>query len=92
MTEVSPVPVLIYHAVGTAETSRSFQRFVISADAFVEQLDILRSLGYTTVTASQVGRAAAGDVALPHRTVAVTFDDAFAELVGMRCRRCWTGR
>jgi peptidoglycan/xylan/chitin deacetylase (PgdA/CDA1 family) len=78
---VSPVPVLMYHAVDTAETSRSFQRFVISPDAFVEHLDILRSLGYTTVTASEVGRAATGEVALPPKAVALTFDDAFAELV-----------
>ena len=72
------VPVLMYHSIAT-EATRKFRRFAVDPKEFAEQMGYLADHGYRTVTMAQlVGRQASG-CPLPARSVALTFDDAYAD-------------
>ena len=75
---IRPVPVLLYHSVDDHAPGK-FAPFTLSRARFVEHLDRLVELGYSSLTVSQMlGRLAAG-VDLPERCVVLTFDDGFAD-------------
>jgi peptidoglycan/xylan/chitin deacetylase (PgdA/CDA1 family) len=72
-----PVPVLMYHSIGT-DATRKFRRFVVDPAEFAEQMDYLDGLGYQPVTAAELTGRIPGDP-LPPRTVVLTFDDAYTD-------------
>lgn len=72
-------PILLYHGISTA-ASRRFRAFVVEPRRFTEQMEHLVASGYDTCTVPDlVARRRAG-APVPERTVAITFDDAFADL------------
>lgn len=73
-------PILLYHHVGNAGLEgASATRFDVTAAGFETQLALLKQLGYQTITVSELAAALRGELALPPRPVALTFDDAWAD-------------
>lgn len=70
-------PVLMYHEIAARPETAS--RLAVPPDAFEAQLDFLAANGFTTVTASGLAADLAAGVPVPERTVALTFDDGFAD-------------
>ena len=71
------VPVLLYHSL-TAGATPSYRRFAVDPDAFREQMAAIVEAGVETTTIADLVRRTF-QVARP--TVAITFDDGFAELI-----------
>ena len=73
-----PIPILMYHSI-SERASLGFKKFAVAPRNFTEQLAYLSHEGYTPVTISQLVKAINGDLTLPARPVALTFDDGFAD-------------
>jgi peptidoglycan/xylan/chitin deacetylase (PgdA/CDA1 family) len=71
------VPVLIYHRVNDLAPGPT----VISPAVFEQHLDTIKSMGYTTVTISQLTRHMNGEIKLPEKSVAITLDDGWRDHV-----------
>lgn len=78
MTSSSDVAVLMYHSVATSSTP-AFSDFVVSPERFETQIQALAAAGFTSITMSHLAAARAAGVALPAKTVALTFDDGFLD-------------
>ncbi|HOD34991.1 MAG TPA: poly-beta-1,6-N-acetyl-D-glucosamine N-deacetylase PgaB [Syntrophales bacterium] len=65
---------LVYHDI--PETA--VERDDVSQRDFVNQMEYLRSHGYTFINPRDVLAAAAGEAALPDKAVLLTFDDAYS--------------
>ena len=73
-----PVPLLMYHSVAE-EPTLATRRLAVSPSMFAEQMDRLAALGFTTLTFSALADRLASNAELPERTVALTFDDGYAD-------------
>ncbi len=76
------IPILMYHFVGreTLERDgRSVSRFNVTAADLEAQLLLLHQLGYHPVTVGEIAAALDGQMTLPDRPVALTFDDGWRE-------------
>ncbi len=72
------VPILMYHEI-TGHPVLS-GRLAVPPSSFAEQLSLLKSEGYRTLTAGQAARALDDPGAeLPAKPVVLTFDDGFAD-------------
>jgi peptidoglycan/xylan/chitin deacetylase (PgdA/CDA1 family) len=72
------VPILMYHEIATREDTTS--RLAVSPSSFAAQLKHLHEAGFAALTVSGLVSALADDPArLPERSVAITFDDGFAD-------------
>jgi peptidoglycan/xylan/chitin deacetylase (PgdA/CDA1 family) len=76
------VPALLYHRLlpraalhAIAESDRSY---VVSEEAFAEQMAYLREGGYTTLSLDELNDGIDGRRELPQKPVVITFDDGFA--------------
>lgn len=70
-------PVLMYHKVG-APVAAARDRFLnVSATHFRRQMRALSRLGYQARPFADIVRALRGEICLPPRTVAITFDDGY---------------
>jgi peptidoglycan/xylan/chitin deacetylase (PgdA/CDA1 family)/GT2 family glycosyltransferase/SAM-dependent methyltransferase len=72
------LPILMYHRVapdGAADT----RRYRLHPDAFEAQLSYLREHGYRSLTFEQWRVAADRRIAIPARSVMLTFDDGYAD-------------
>jgi glycosyltransferase involved in cell wall biosynthesis/peptidoglycan/xylan/chitin deacetylase (PgdA/CDA1 family) len=72
--------VLAYHAVADLGDD-PLREYAVPAGALAEQLDDLARRGWTFVDLGALLRALAGEEALPPRSLLVTFDDAYADLL-----------
>jgi peptidoglycan/xylan/chitin deacetylase (PgdA/CDA1 family) len=68
------LPILMYHSISEAAGPTS-----IPPGVFQQQMDILAECGYQTVSLAQVRAWHLGEADLPARSLAVTFDDGFAD-------------
>jgi peptidoglycan/xylan/chitin deacetylase (PgdA/CDA1 family) len=75
---MSGLPVLMYHSVAD-DPLPSTRRLSVPTDAFAAQLSLLRSEGFATMTFSELADAVRRRQPLPPRTVALTFDDGYAD-------------
>ncbi len=74
---MTPIPILLYHSVAPA-ASPDYARWCVHPDRFAGHLDVVRSLGYTPLTISELVDASVGGD-LPERPLAITFDDGRAD-------------
>ncbi len=75
---MSPVPILMYHAV-TDDPPGWIAPFTVSPAAFASHLDVLVASGREPLTVSQYVDGLRGVASLPPRPVLITFDDGFAD-------------
>jgi peptidoglycan/xylan/chitin deacetylase (PgdA/CDA1 family) len=73
----TPVPILMYHAVGIPPTGAPFPELFTAPTAFRSQMHALAAAGYRPVTLDRVWRAWHGRAALPRRPIVLSFDDGY---------------
>ncbi len=91
----TPVPVLMYHAIGVPPPGAPYPELFVSRGLFRAQVRALAAAGYHAVTLDHVWRAWHGRAALPRRPVVLSFDDGYrgdygAAMPDLR-RRGWPG-
>lgn len=69
------VPVLMYHRVTDGESTD----LNVTSAKFKEHLDAIHNAGYHTVKIETLTEAMNGKISLPEKTVAITFDDGWAD-------------
>jgi peptidoglycan/xylan/chitin deacetylase (PgdA/CDA1 family) len=74
-----PVPILMYHVVGTPPADAPFPGLYVRRADFVGQLDWLRAHGYHAVSLLRVYDHWRRGYALPQRPIVLTFDDGYRE-------------
>ncbi len=72
------VPILLYHSVAQ-DCDPRFARWSISPGRFGEHMDFLVERGYSGLTVRELYRRFSTGEAIPERSVAITFDDGFAD-------------
>lgn len=75
-----PVPVLMYHSIGTRATAQ-FRRFTMDPAEFAAQMGYLDAEGYSPVTVAELAVHRLTGHSLPKRPVVLTFDDGYSDFV-----------
>ncbi len=73
--------VLCYHAIADHPDDPTLATYSISPDAFVQQLDQLLDEGFTFVSATDFLACLRGRIRLPRRSILLTFDDCYIDLL-----------
>jgi peptidoglycan/xylan/chitin deacetylase (PgdA/CDA1 family) len=73
----TPVPVLMYHVIGTPPPAAPYPELFVSPRLFAAQIAALARAGYHAVTLDRVWQAWHGRAPLPPRPVVLTFDDGY---------------
>jgi peptidoglycan/xylan/chitin deacetylase (PgdA/CDA1 family) len=73
----TPVPVLMYHVIGSPPPGAPYPELYVSRRLFAAQIAALARAGYHAVTLDRVWRAWHGRAPLPPRPVVLTFDDGY---------------
>jgi peptidoglycan/xylan/chitin deacetylase (PgdA/CDA1 family) len=75
------IPFLCYHRIEIPPDDAAGDTNFTAPSRFAEQMAVLARWGCTGVTVRDVLRWQRGELALPARAVAITFDDAYASVV-----------
>jgi peptidoglycan/xylan/chitin deacetylase (PgdA/CDA1 family) len=81
MGQASTCVVIAYHAVADLRHDPVLRRYGVPGNLLATQLDALRRDGWTFVDLDAVLHALTGERDLPHRSILVTFDDAYADFL-----------
>ena len=73
-----PVPILMYHVIGTARPGTPYPELWVTAADFRSQMHALADRGYHAVTVQQVWDAWHHGGLLPSRPIVVSFDDGYS--------------
>lgn len=76
-----PVPILVYHALGTPPPSEAYPGLYVSRREFRKEMAWLAAGGYQGVTLDEVERAWYHGGTLPGKPIVVTFDNGYPEQV-----------
>jgi peptidoglycan/xylan/chitin deacetylase (PgdA/CDA1 family) len=76
-----PVPILVYHALGTPPAGAAYPGLYVSRREFREEMAWLAASGYQGVTLDEVERAWYHDGTLPANPIVITFDNGYPEQV-----------
>jgi peptidoglycan/xylan/chitin deacetylase (PgdA/CDA1 family) len=91
----TPVPVLMYHVIGTPPTSAPYPELFVARPLFAAQIAGLAGAGYHAVTLDRVWQAWHGRAPLPPRPIVLSFDDGyrgdFGAAMPILHRRGWPG-
>jgi peptidoglycan/xylan/chitin deacetylase (PgdA/CDA1 family) len=74
------VPVLCYHRIETPPAGFEKDSNFVTPSRFAEHIGLLASFGFTGVTVRDIARWQRGEMQLPERPVAITFDDAYTSV------------
>jgi peptidoglycan/xylan/chitin deacetylase (PgdA/CDA1 family) len=72
-----PVPILVYHALGTPPPSEEYPGLYVSDREFREEIAWLARNGFEGVTLDQVERAWYHGGTLPRKPIVITFDNGY---------------
>lgn len=73
----TPVPVLMYHVIGTPPQSAPYPDLFVSRQVFAAQVAALARAGYQAITLDRMWQAWHGRATLPPRPIVLTFDDGY---------------
>ncbi len=79
---MGPVPILVYHALGSPPPSEPYPGLYVSRGVFEAQMAWLARHGYQAVTLDEVMGAWYHGATLPARPIVITFDNGYPEQVG----------
>ena len=74
-----PIAVLMYHSVAPALKSWDFSYLSLPPALFEDHVATLKRAGYTSITLSQLYDYISGRIRLPHKSIAITFDDGYLD-------------
>jgi peptidoglycan/xylan/chitin deacetylase (PgdA/CDA1 family) len=74
------VPALCYHRIEVPPPDREHDANFVTPRQFRAHIELLASLGCNGVTATDIARWQRGELELPRRPVAITFDDAYSSV------------
>jgi peptidoglycan/xylan/chitin deacetylase (PgdA/CDA1 family) len=77
-----PVPILVYHALGSPPPSEPYPGLYVSRGVFEAQMAWLARHGYQAVTLDEVMGAWYHGGTLPAKPIVITFDNGYPEQVG----------
>lgn len=73
------IPVLYYHSVLPESETPTKNEVIISPEKLKEELKIVQSLGYTTLTMSEVNDYITNNKPIPKKSILITFDDGYTD-------------
>jgi peptidoglycan/xylan/chitin deacetylase (PgdA/CDA1 family)/glycosyltransferase involved in cell wall biosynthesis len=77
--------VLAYHAIADLSANRRLAPYGVPPEAFAEQIDHLAAEGWSFVELERFLDAVSGGEPLPPRSLLLTFDDAYVDLLTAAC-------
>ena len=72
-----PVPVLMYHVIANPPSGAALPDLYVDPKTFDQQMQWLKSQGYTAVTLDQVYDAWFKDAEIPEKPIVLSFDDGY---------------
>ncbi|MBD7911924.1 MULTISPECIES: polysaccharide deacetylase family protein [Clostridium] len=73
------IPVLYYHSVLPDSEVKQKNEVTISPEKLKEELQLVKSLGYTTLTMSEVNDYILNNKEIPQKSILITFDDGYTD-------------
>ena len=74
------MPTLCYHRIEVPPAGATSDTNFVTPDRFASHLRLLASFGCTGVTIRDIARWQRGEIELPARAIAITFDDAYSSV------------
>ncbi|SFU65055.1 Polysaccharide deacetylase [Clostridium sp. DSM 8431] len=73
------VPVLYYHSVLPDSEVTTPNEVTISPEKLKQELEIVKNLGYTTITLSELNDYLNNKIEIPEKSIVITFDDGYTD-------------
>jgi glycosyltransferase involved in cell wall biosynthesis/peptidoglycan/xylan/chitin deacetylase (PgdA/CDA1 family) len=76
-----PLRILCYHSINDLANSPVIQNYGVPPEQFRQQLDMLKRSGFRFIHGDEFLRCLQGTAGLPRRSILLTFDDCYEELL-----------